>query len=132
MVKKLFLSILLAVSLNADPVVNSVVEIESNGNVYAVGDNGRSVGPMQIQKIAVRDVNRILGEKRFSYDDRFCSEKSAEMFYIYTYYYTRYDRLGRQRTLQDIVRVWNGGPNGYRKASTRKYWKKFKEAYQNS
>lgn len=26
------------------------------------------------------------------------------------------------------ARIWNGGPRGYRKDSTKKYWKKVKEA----
>ena len=33
-------------------------------------------------------------------------------------------RLGREATMQDIARIHNGGPNGYKKQATLKYWKK--------
>ena len=36
-------------------------------------------------------------------------------------------RLGRKVTQEDIARIHNGGPNGYKKESTEKYWSKVKK-----
>ena len=38
--------------------------------------------------------------------------------------YATEERLGRPVTLEDIARIHNGGPNGYKKQSTIPYWKK--------
>ena len=40
--------------------------------------------------------------------------------------YATEKRLGRTVNMQDIARIHNGGPNGYRKDSTLGYWKKVK------
>ncbi|MDP6249404.1 MAG: hypothetical protein QGH26_01040 [Candidatus Pacebacteria bacterium] len=45
----------------------------------------------------------------------------------YIDYYAIERRIGREPTLQDMARIWNGGPNGYKKPSTKKYWEKVKE-----
>ena len=39
-------------------------------------------------------------------------------------------RLGRKPTNEDIARIHNGGPNGYKKESTLKYWKKVEKCLQ--
>jgi len=33
-------------------------------------------------------------------------------------------REGRKSTYQDYARMWNGGPLGYKKEPTEKYWEK--------
>ena len=35
-------------------------------------------------------------------------------------------RLGRTPTNEDLARIHNGGPNGYKKTATDGYWKKVK------
>ena len=52
-------------------------------------------------------------------------EKSKEMFWFYTNHYMKaYGLEGDEAR----ARIWNGGPRGYRKESTEKYWEKVKEA----
>ena len=41
--------------------------------------------------------------------------------------YATEHRLGRKVTQEDIARIHNGGPNGYKKESTEKYWSKVKK-----
>ena len=41
--------------------------------------------------------------------------------------YATEKRLGRPVTQEDIARIHNGGPNGYKKKSTEKYWQKVKK-----
>ncbi len=106
--------------------VNACVAVESEGNPNAVGDNGRAVGILQIWKITIDDVNRILGYQAYSYDDRYSPEKSKEIFEIYVEYYGGIYRqtTGLEPTDETYARIWNGGPKGWRKDSTDYYWYK--------
>ena len=56
------------------------------GNPFAVGKTN-DLGILQITPIYVKDVNRILGEERFTLDCRIDIDKSLEMFEIYQSYY---------------------------------------------
>ena len=108
-----------------------LITLESNGQTYAVGDSGRALGPLQIHKIFVDDVNRILGKRTFTYKDRTDLHKAAQMASIYLRYYgARYTRkTGLEATPVVLARIFNGGPNGPFKASTWKYAKRFKVLY---
>jgi hypothetical protein len=101
----------------------AIVSVESSGGKHLIGDQGRSVGPAQIQEIVVRDVNRIAGT-HYTASDRFDFAKSREMFRIYTDHYGK--KYGVPVTDEVRARIWNGGPNGPNKASTEKYWAKVK------
>ena len=35
-------------------------------------------------------------------------------------------RLGRPVTQEDVARIHNGGPNGYKNPATKQYWEKVK------
>jgi len=91
-----------------------IIQLESSDNAKAVGDNGLAVGPMQIQPILVADVNRIVGQQRYSLDDRRSYVKSAEMAFIYLSHYGSERRLGRKPFARDLLLIWNGGPNFYK------------------
>jgi len=99
--------------------------IESGGNVTAVGDGGQSVGPMQIQMGVVQDCNRLVGEQRYTAEDRTSLARSREMCRIYLDHYAVERRIGREPTWEDRARIWNGGPNGWKKECTEVYWAKF-------
>lgn len=91
----------------------------------AVGDNGRSVGPYQIQKPYWRDsgVNgRYAHVRNPQYAER------VMLAYWRKYCPTALAR-GDWRTL---ARVHNGGPDGDRKAATLKYWQRVKRALEES
>ena len=105
-------------------IFTAIVAIESGGNVNAVGDNGKAVGPAQIWEITVRDCNLILGKPVFKVGDRISLTKSAQMFQIYTEHYGK--RYGVPVTDEVRAKVWNGGPNGPKKPATQKYWNKVK------
>ena len=105
-------------------IFSAIVAIESGGNVNAVGDGGKAVGPAQIWEITVKDCNLILGKPVFKVGDRTSLTKSAEMFQIYTEYYGK--KYGVPVTDEVRAKVWNGGPNGPKKQTTQKYWGKVK------
>ena len=81
---------------------------------------------MQIWKSVVDDVNKY-SKVKYTYADRYDKVKSYEMFKLYIGHYATEKRLGRKPTNEDMARIWNGGPNGYKKTSTIKYWNKVKK-----
>lgn len=105
--------------------IDAVVHVESHGNVDLVGDNGNAIGPMQIWKSVVDDINS-WSDMKFTYDDRRSLQKSKQMFKLYVKHYGTKSRLNRQPTMKDYARIWNGGPNGHKKTSTITYWNKVK------
>lgn len=110
---------------NFNQLLDAIAIVESNNNPSAVGDNGRAVGAYQIHEIYVDDVNRILGKPYFSYADRWDAEKSRQMVYIYLNHY------GRGKTTEAMARIHVGGPKGYKKKSTLRYWQKIKRVLDN-
>jgi len=106
-----------------DRIINALIQIESGGNDDAYCVEEDAVGALQIRRTMVRDVNRILkrqgSETRYEYKDRWCRQKSIEMFNIYRDYYNLI-------TPEEIARCWNGGPKGIYKPATIAYWNKVK------
>jgi hypothetical protein len=106
-----------------DKLIPALVQVESNGNVRAVGDGGRSLGYLQISKEVVIDVNRLTGSS-YRHSDAFNPAKANAICKAYLAHYASAGRLGREPTFADLARIWNGGPEGHRKASTIRYWRK--------
>jgi len=81
------------------------------------GDDGRAVGPMQLHRCVVADVNRFYGTE-FTDDDRRDIEKSRLIAKLYISYWLNVHK-------EEICsRIWVGGPRGWRKKSTDAYWRK--------
>lgn len=101
-----------------DALIDAIIQVESGGKADAVGDNGKAVGVLQIHKVMVDDCNRILGENKYSYEDRKDPAKSRAMFIVYTNHYSpSWDP-------ETVARNWNGGPKGHKKEATKSYWEK--------
>jgi len=115
-------------TITLDDLLDAIAWVESKNNPSAIGDNGAAIGAYQIHKICVDDVNRILGRQAFVYEDRYNPEKSREMVVFYLGHYATEQRIGRLPTFKDMARIHNGGPNGWKKKSTEKYWRKIEEA----
>ena len=110
--------------VNTEPVLLQAIEyVESSGDCNAIGDGGAAVGCLQIHKIMVDDVNRILGADRFTYADRYHRGKSYAMARIYFGHYCK----GKNDEYK--ARCWNGGPTGWKKKSTEKYWHKIQDYF---
>ena len=106
--------------------IAAIIAVESGGADDA-RDAAGAVGCMQIHPVVVDDVNRRCGT-RYAYADRYSRAKSREIFHLYMGLYATRKRLGRRVTDEDRARIWNGGPNGYAKKSTAKYWAKVRRA----
>ena len=113
--------------------LNAIKNVESSGNSSAVGDNGKAVGAYQIHKVYVDDVNNILKNRglktRFKYTDRFNDKKSRIMTCIYLLHYGKvYERKTEKKAnLEVLAKIHNGGPSGWKKQATVKYWHKVKK-----
>ena len=98
----------------------------------AVGDNGRSRGPYQIMEGYYNDAvqkDPSLRDGGKSYDNVSgpgSMEYSRRVIQAYMDRYATGARLGHPATDEDIARIHNGGPNGYKRDSTLGYWEKVK------
>ena len=100
--------------------INAIHQVETSGRLGPIkGDNGRALGPLQIHRACWID-SGIPG----TYEDCASLEYSKRVFRAYVARYATVARIGRAVTDEDRARIWNGGPNGYRKAATVKYWNK--------
>lgn len=99
--------------------------IESNGDARAVGDDLQSIGMLQMQEAYVQDAAEYANEN-WTHMDALDELTAIRIFRAYMDRYATEERLGRPVTLEDIARIHNGGPNGYKKKSTIPYWNKLK------
>ena len=104
----------------------AIIIVESGGNKDAIGDNGKSYGCLQMTKAYVEDAAKYAGED-WVHEDAFDMTKAFQIFNAYIEKYATEERIGRPITPEDIARIHNGGPNGWRKLSTKKYWKRVQE-----
>ena len=107
--------------VNWNPVMDAIIQVESEGNPKAFNKNGNCAGAMQITPILVKDCNNILkrqkSNKRYTMADRYSVEKSKEMFLIFQKYYNP------ENNIEKAIRLWNGGIK-YTKRATNRYYKK--------
>ena len=106
--------------------IEALCVVESGNDPNARGDDDAALGILQIHKIYVDDINRILRDDVYTYNMRLSPCQSKQMFRVYVEHYASEKRLGRPATLEDLARIHNGGPNGYKKDCTLPYWQKVK------
>ena len=101
--------------------ISALIIVESSGNDQAIGDNGRALGPLQIHRGVVLDVNRITGSNyRHSEMTNRVAARAVCEAYLRHY--------GRGKTTEQQARIWNGGPTGDRKQATVAYWRRVQKA----
>ena len=107
-----------------EALLDALIQVESNGKDDAVGDNGNAIGCLQIWKIYWTDAverSGIGGSYKDCYDRAYAKS-------IVDAYMTRYAREAwtnpKKFDAEKCARIHNGGPKGYRKQATEKYWKK--------
>lgn len=110
-----------------DQLIEALIEVESHGNDYAIGDKhlkDKAYGCLQIRRSCLEDVNQLLGTKHRPEDMLGKRALSVKMCRTYLSRYATRKALGREPTIEDMARIWNGGPAGWRKKSTLPYWHK--------
>ena len=100
--------------------ISALIIVESSGNDQAIGDNGRALGPLQIHRGVVLDVNRITGS-HYRHQDMTNRVQARAVCEAYLKHY------GKGATTEQLARRWNGGPTGDRKSATEAYWAKVKK-----
>jgi len=107
--------------------IDVLEEIESNKQANAIGDNGNAKGILQIWDVVVKDVNRVYKTK-YVHDDAFNPTKARDIAEKYLSFWGKRYQINNKKapTYEVLARIWNGGPKGYKKSATDKYWKKVK------
>ena len=100
--------------------ISALIIVESSGNDMAIGDNGKAIGPLQIHKAVVLDVNRITGS-HYRHDQMTNRVAARQVCEAYLKHY------GRGASTEQLARRWNGGPAGDKKKATEAYWAKVKK-----
>lgn len=130
--KKIILVILLISQLANANDLNQIMDvlkyIETNNNPKAIGDGGKSFGILQIQQKAIDDVNERFGTS-YIHEDAFDIACAEEIFELYITIWGSHLEAKEKRPLtdEDIVRIWNGGPRGYKRKGTLDYLEKYKK-----
>lgn len=99
--------------------IAALIAVESGGKDHAIGDGGRAIGPLQIHRAVVQDVNARYGThyRWQGMTNRADARKVAEL-YLGMY--------AKGRTTEEAARIWNGGPSGHLKPATLPYWARVK------
>jgi hypothetical protein len=100
--------------------ISALIIVESSGNDMAIGDNGKAIGPLQIHKAVVLDVNRITGS-HYRHDQMTNRAAARQVCEADLKHY------GRGATTEQLARRWNGGPSGDKKQATEAYWNKVRK-----
>jgi hypothetical protein len=111
----------------SDRLIAALIQVESKGNDRAHGDlhmKQQAYGPLQIRQPVCDDINRRFGTNHHAEDCLGNRALSVELCKQYLSMYATEKRLGREVTDEDRARIWNGGPQGFKKSSTEKYWDK--------
>ena len=100
-----------------------------NGGIGALGDGGKAYGPYQIWKPYWID-SGVKGSHAQCLNSKAYSEKVMQG-YMLRYAPREFGRLvagtGKVSDLEKVARIHNGGPKGYKRNSTLKYWAKIKK-----
>lgn len=87
--------------------LESLVLVESGGDPTARNTATDAVGILQIRPMYVNEVNRIVGEQRYTLADRYSVKKSIEMFQIIQEYYNPQHSVERAIQLHNPTATLN-------------------------
>ena len=105
--------------------IAAMIAVESGGDDLAINRAEQAIGCLQIRPAIIWDVEKILGRtisQHIAYD----REASIEILEFYLGHYATPALLGHEPTVEDMARIWNGGPDGWKKPETVIYWHKVK------
>ena len=105
----------------------AVCRVESGNDPHAIGDKKlkhKAYGIAQIRQPRLDDYYRHTGTKYTVYE-MFDITKSKSVFLWYA-------MQNSPNEIEKSIRQWNGGPQGHKKQSTKKYLKKIKKHLDNS
>ena len=111
----------------SDSLLNTLITIESNGDSTKIGKSGE-LGVLQIKQCVIDDVNNFVEKKKtYTIEDVLDEKKAREICKKYLTYWAYINpksphKLGKKVNNEILSKIWNGGPNGWKKSSTNDYW----------
>ena len=113
-------------------IVEAIAVVETGKENRAVGDRHSAFGAWQIHRLAIIDVNLTYGTN-FNIDDAWDPAKARRICGLYLGLYGKKleRRLGRPATVAELARLWNGGPQGAAKETTREYGNRVVAVYED-
>lgn len=108
--------------------LDAIAIVESGNIETKYNHKEKACGKWQLRPIYIKDVNRIF-KTDFKIMDAFNPVKARSIVTLYlTYWGKQYEKkTGKEVTDEVYSKIHNGGPNGWKKEATEKYWKKVKE-----
>lgn len=103
----------------------ALAAVESGGDDAAVNEREDAHGRYQIRASALADANRILCTDYTLAD---CHDPAVAARIVRAYL-GHYGAALSAPTPTALARIWNGGPNGYKRDATRGYAERFHRAY---
>lgn len=105
--------------------------VESGNDPSAVGDDGNAIGAYQIWPAYWQDAVDFDASIGGEYEDCYDTDYATLIVRTYMERYANERRLGRPVTFEDMARIHNGGPNGFRATGEKRdrldaYWSKVK------
>ena len=126
------LTLMLQLTAQQQELVDALIIVESSGQDDAVGDNGNAIGCLQIWEIYWIDATERSGIGG-SYKDCFKRDYAIKVFDAYMKRYAREAWTNPEKfDAEKVARIHNGGPRGYKKKATKKYWEKVQKALDRS
>jgi hypothetical protein len=92
---------------------------ESTNNANALNVKENAVGILQIRPIMIKEVNLLVGHKKYTLEDRWDPEKSIEIFKDFQ------NKVNPEWDEELACKKWNGGRKGELKKSTEKYYQSY-------
>jgi hypothetical protein len=106
--------------------IAAMIVVESGGDDLAINRAEQAVGCLQIRPAIIWDVEKLVG-RTISQHVAYDREASIEILEFYLGHYATPALLGHEPTMEDMARIWNGGPDGWKKSETVFYWHKVKQ-----
>ncbi len=106
-------------TVDTTELLDAMYTVESGRGKSLVGDGGKAIGPYQIWREYWQDAVEYDPSIGGKYED--CMNKAYSERIIRAYW-ARYAPKGA--TVEQLARLHNGGPRGYKRSSTVKYWNK--------
>jgi hypothetical protein len=97
--------------------IDALIEVESSGDEYCIGDNGKAKGVLQLWNIYIKDVNRKFGTN-YNNDDAL-GNKALSILIMNAYM----NIYAREHTFKEYAFKHNGGPEIFKKDKSSQQWK---------
>ncbi len=120
-----FLFSLRSGSYETQSILDAIRQVESSGNDNCPdGDGGKAIGPFQIHAVYWQDAVEAEPSLKAGHDYQDCRKRDYAEQIVRSYLKRWAPDAWDNGDAETLARIHNGGPRGYEKTSTEKYWAK--------